>query len=120
MVQAVDELIRGVSAVATTRDGGAMNTPQWNARAREATPSHYVDDKDPPILELHGQADNIVPIQDARDFEAALERAHVPTLLVELPEQKHGFPVLGQTVALQPASCTTLKFLQLLQSAPPR
>ena len=117
MVQAVDELIEGVSVV---KEDGGMAAAEWDGRARAATPRHYVDGADPPILELHGQADNIVPIQDSRDLLAALEHVKVLSLLVELPEQKHGFPVLGRSATLQPASCTTLRFLQLLQSAPSR
>jgi len=120
MVQAVDELIEGVSVVATTKDGGAMDASAWSARAKEATPSHYVDKTDPPILQVHGQADNIVPIQDARDFDAVLRKAGVPALLVEIPEQKHGFPLLGWWPTLQPASCTALRFLEHLESSAAR
>jgi acetyl esterase/lipase len=117
MVQAVDELFQGASVV---KQGGGMPLATWNAEALAATPRRYVDGADPPILELHGEADPIVPIEDSRDLAAALDAAHVPALLVELPEQKHGFPVLGRSAALQPASCTTLRFLQLLQSAAAR
>ncbi len=117
MVQAVDELIEGVAAVSR---GSEMPAADYGAKARAATPSHFVDGADPPIVLVHGQADNIVPIQDSRDLKAALDRAKVPSVLVEIPEQKHGFPVLGWWPTLQPASCTVLRFLQALQAAPAR
>ncbi len=110
MRQAVDELLYGAQAF---RDGGVdESSADWMARAREATPSHIVGPMAPPMLLLHGAADNIVPVEDARDFAAALGRAGVPSLVIEVPEQGHGFPVLGRKAEIRPASCTVLHFLE--------
>ena len=104
MNQAVDELLR--------EDAGAL----WMAKAKEATPLHYVDARDPPMLFLHGAADPIVPIEDSRAMDRALREAHVPSLLIELPEEKHGFFVLGRRDSLRTASCTVLHFLETTAS----
>ncbi len=103
MQKAVDELLRV--------DGGPA---EWMAHARAATPANYVDSSDPPILLLHGHDDPIVPVQDSRDFERLLRRAHVPTRFVEVPGEKHGFFVLGRRAALRRASCTALRFLEVV------
>ncbi len=39
-----------------------------------ASPVRYVDPADPPVLTLHGTADPIVPVDQARRLHAALER----------------------------------------------
>jgi acetyl esterase/lipase len=104
MQQAVDELLR--------EDAGAL----WLQKAQAAGPLHYVDAQDPPMLFLHGVADPIVPIEDSRALDRALRDAHVPSLLIELPEEKHGFFVLGRRDGLRAASCTVLHFLETTAS----
>jgi len=119
MRQAVDELLYGVRRVACARnarcagpDGGIdEDGGDWLARAELATPSRIVTHDAPPMLLLAGTEDHIVPLADARDFAAALERSQVPHLLVEVPGQKHGFPVIGYEPSLRTSSCTMLRFL---------
>ncbi len=124
MRQAVDELLYGAKTFADEEDGGTgdhaaksdaferAHEGNWAMRANAATPGDYPLHGAPPMLLLQGAEDPIVPPADARDFDAALERAGVPHLLVELPDQKHGFPVLGHKPELKPASCTMLHFLE--------
>jgi acetyl esterase/lipase len=126
MRQAVDEFLYGVRRVACARSpygrcpgddaGVEEGSADWLAKARAATPSHLVRKDAPPMLILQGQDDNIVPPQDARDFAAALEHAGVPHLLVEVPGEKHGFPVIGYERALRTSSCTMLRFLSQIAS----
>lgn len=101
MVQAVDELLRV--------DGGPED---WDRRARMATPNHYVDERDAPVLLLHGTDDRVVPVSDSLTFSHLLEAAGVPTLVVELPGQDHGFAVLGKKESTRVATCTALAFLE--------
>ena len=68
------------------------------------------------MLLVHGAADPIVPIEDSRAMDRALRAAHVPSLLIELPDEKHGFFVLGRREALKTASCTVLHFLETTAS----
>ncbi len=100
MVQAVDELLRV--------DGGPEDCDK---RARSATPNHFVDSTDAPVLLLHGSDDRVVPASDSRAFSLLLEGAGVATLVVELPGQDHGFAVFGKKESIRPATCTALAFL---------
>lgn len=100
MQQAVDELLR--------EDAG----PARDAKAKAATPSHYVDASDAPVLLLHGSDDRVVPVSDSRAFASALEAAGVPALVVELPGQDHGFAVLAKKESVRAATCTALAFLE--------
>jgi acetyl esterase/lipase len=121
MRQAVDEFLYGAQTWAEAGvDGSApkdadefeRDRTDWSIRAVEATPSHHTLRGAPPMLLLQGAIDTIAPPADARDFAAALERAGVPHLVVELPGQGHGFPVLGHKAEVKPASCSTLHFLE--------
>ncbi len=117
MRQAVDEFLYGAQTWAEAGvDGSAdafeRDRTDWSIRAIEATPSHHTLKGAPPMLILQGAIDTIVPPADARDFASALERAGVSHLLVELPGQGHGFPVLGHKPEVKPASCSTLHFLE--------
>jgi len=123
MRQAVDELLYGARRVACARhpsqftcageDGPTVDEDagDWMTRARAATPSRLVAKGAPPMLLLGGTEDTIAPLADAHDFAAALERAGVPHYVLEVPGQKHGFPVLSREAPLRAVSCTTLRFL---------
>ncbi len=92
-------------------------TPEWAAIARRASPGTFLDETAPPFLLLHGGADTIVPVDDSRAFKRALDEHQVPALLVELPDQKHGFPVLGRRPDLARATCTAWDFLDRVLAA---
>lgn len=101
MLEAVEELLR--------TDAG---TPEWNVRGTAATPRTYLGvGSAPPILLLHGDADKVVPIDDSRTFQRALDAHGVPSLLVELHDQGHGFAVLGRKEPILRATCTAWAFL---------
>ena len=76
-----------------------------------ASPITHVDAGDPPMLIIHGAADHVVPVEDSREFAAALASAHVPSLYVELAGMQHGFLVLGSGGILRRSTCTTMAFL---------
>lgn len=105
MLQAVDELLR--------EDGG---DGPWFAAAHAATPLSYVTPDDPPMLLLHGTADAIVPIEDSRKLVRALQGAGIPSLLVEMPGEPHGYLLLGRKPSLLPATCTVLHFLETVSA----
>jgi acetyl esterase/lipase len=62
-----------------------------------ASPTTYIDAKDPPMLLIHGVNDHTVPIQQSRDFLAALRAKGVPAQLIEIPGVEHSF--IGTTPA---------------------
>jgi len=116
MRQAVDEFLFGAKTYKDLDGAIDEDGSDYLARAHDATPRHLVAPGAPPMLLLNGGSDAIVPIADARDFSTALDAAHVPNLVVELPDQGHGFSVLGHKPAVKPASCTTLRFLEQISA----
>ena len=48
-----------------------------------------------PVLLVHGEADDVVPVQRSRDAETALRAAHVPVEAVYVPRLGHGIDDTG-------------------------
>lgn len=67
---------------------------------REISPINHVSSDDPPTLIIHGDADKLVPIQQAEIFLAKLKKAGVETKLVVKPGAAHGWANLTQDVDL--------------------
>ncbi|WP_169972654.1 alpha/beta hydrolase [Tautonia rosea] len=61
---------------------------------REISPITHVSPDDPPTLILHGDADTLVPIQQAQSFLEALSAEGVETELVVKADAGHGWPEL--------------------------
>lgn len=58
--------------------------------ARQASPITYVSDDDPPFLLVHGDADPIVPYEQAEMFRDALKKAGVDVTLLTIKGGGHG------------------------------
>jgi acetyl esterase/lipase len=56
-----------------------------------ASPITHVDSADPPVLIIHGTADETVPVELSQKLYAALQAAGVEAEYVEIPEGGHGF-----------------------------
>ena len=54
--------------------GGVLSQEQ----IRRVSPITYVSADSPPVFTIHGTADTVVPVQHARNLEAALARHRVP------------------------------------------
>jgi acetyl esterase/lipase len=63
---------------------------------RAISPISHVSPDDPPTLIIHGNADNLVPIQQSERIVARLRAANVPVSLVVKPGAGHGWPDLGK------------------------
>lgn len=61
------------------------------AQADAASPITYVSAGCPPFLIMHGTNDNIIPVEQSRDFAAALKKAGCDVSFIELPGVGHGF-----------------------------
>lgn len=59
--------------------------------AAAASATTYIDAKDAPVLMIHGVNDKTVPIQQSRDYLAALRAKGVPAELIEVPGVDHSF-----------------------------
>ena len=55
-----------------------------------ASPVTHVTADDPPFLLIHGDADDVVPYENAEAMKAALERADVAVELLRIPGAGHG------------------------------
>lgn len=72
------------------------------AAARAASPITHVAAGFPPTLLIHGDADELVPVEASLRLHAALREAGVPVELHVYPEQPHAFdarPEFGRRVA---------------------
>ncbi len=58
--------------------------------ARRLSPLTYVRPDLPPILTIHGDADEMVPYSDATRLRRALDQARVPNQLLTVPGGHHG------------------------------
>jgi len=63
---------------------------------REISPIYWVNSKLPPTLIIHGDADKLVPIQQAETFVAKAKEAGATAKLVVKPGKQHGWPDLPQ------------------------
>lgn len=70
--------------------GGPVSTHQ--ALARRASPLYFVTGDAAPFLILHGDRDPLVPLQQSRELEAALQKAGVECTLQVVPGAGHGGP----------------------------
>ncbi len=58
-------------------------------RLEDASPIHFVKPGAPPFLLIHGDADELVPIEAAQELEKALQNAHVPVKLITIKGGTH-------------------------------
>lgn len=63
---------------------------------KEISPINHVSSDDPPMLIIHGDADFLVPIQQAQIFLAKLKAAGVETKLITKPKAGHGWANLNK------------------------
>jgi acetyl esterase/lipase len=69
--------------------GGPMSLHLEEAKA--ASPITYVSRDDPPFLHIHGTADTLVPLSQAEEFDAALDKAGVSSTLLKGEGAPHVF-----------------------------
>ena len=67
---------------------------------KEISPINFITVKMPPTLIIHGDADQLVPIQQAEIFEAKAKELGTTCDLVRRPGQVHGWPNIEKDVAL--------------------
>jgi acetyl esterase/lipase len=67
---------------------------------RKISPITHVSPDDPPTLIIHGDADKLVPIQQAEILVKKLKEAGVEAKLVTKPGAGHGWPDMAKDLAL--------------------
>ncbi|RWA21625.1 hypothetical protein MBRU_14210 [Mycolicibacterium brumae DSM 44177] len=65
---------------------------------REASSVNHVRPDAPPFFVLHGDADSLIPVEEAREFVQELSEASTsPVVYAEIPGAQHGFDFFGST-----------------------
>ena len=67
---------------------------------REISPIYHISEDDPPTLIIHGGADQLVPIQQAKLMIAALKKADIESKLVVREGAGHGWASIGKDFEL--------------------
>lgn len=80
----------GTAAVVSFLDRVPTPNPDDQKVYRIASPISHVSSSSPPVLLLHGDADDTVPYQQSVAMEAALAKVNVPVKLVRVPGGAHG------------------------------
>ena len=68
-------------------------------KLEDVSPISFADANDPPIMQVHGDADNIVPILHARNMHERLKSVGVKTELVVIEGANHGVAGAGPQVS---------------------
>ena len=69
-----------------------------DAIARDISPINHVTADDPPTLIIHGDADKLVPIQQAEIIVAKFREVGVEAKLIPKPGAAHGWPRMDQEI----------------------
>jgi acetyl esterase/lipase len=67
---------------------------------REISPFYYVSSNLPPVLIIHGDADELVPIQQAEIFVEKAKASGATARLIVRPGAAHGWPDMLQDIVL--------------------
>lgn len=67
-----------------------INTMLGNSSKSYASPTTYIDAKDPPFLLIHGDQDAVVPLSQSIEFQQALQAKNVQSELVIVKNAGHG------------------------------
>lgn len=74
---------------------------QFYYGSSEESPSTYVNEKAPPFFLMHGDHDNLVPVDGTRQFAQALRNVSKnPIVYAELPNATHNFDLLNSVRSL--------------------
>jgi acetyl esterase/lipase len=87
------------SALTTARIAALLgcDATSCDAAERAASPITYVKREEPPLLLIHGTADDEVSVEQTKRMSAALEAAKAPAETLLLPGSNHG--LFGKTLA---------------------
>ena len=67
-------------------------------RITDVSPISFASDDDPPVMQVHGDADNIVPIEHARRLDKRLQKTGVKSELVIVKDGTHAVAGAGLKV----------------------
>jgi dipeptidyl aminopeptidase/acylaminoacyl peptidase len=77
-----------------------VNADEQKAIAKEMSPIYWVTKDAPPTLIIHGDADNLVPLEQSQRMIKKLAEAKVPAKLEVRKGKGHGWPDATPDVAM--------------------
>jgi acetyl esterase/lipase len=81
--------------------GPRSDTPEERQKlGREVSPIYFVHSNMAPVLIIHGDADKLVPIQQAQSFVKRCEEVGTPAKLVVREGKEHGWPDMAKDMEL--------------------
>ena len=98
----VDAVGVGILAAFKPAFGALAETPEGRrSLGREISPINFVSSHLPPILIIHGDADTLVPIQQAESFVKKAQEAGAKNVkLIVRAGKQHGWPEIGADLTL--------------------
>ncbi len=85
--------------------GYAPGTPAADLEERlvkDVSPITFASKDDPPVMQVHGDADVVVPIEHAKTLDQRLREVGVATSLVIVPNGRHNVAGAGDSVTQEP------------------
>ncbi len=81
--------------------GPRSDTPEERQKlGREVSPIYFVHSNMAPVLIIHGDADKLVPIQQAQSFVKRCQEVGTPAKLVVREGKEHGWPDMAKDMEL--------------------
>jgi acetyl esterase/lipase len=81
--------------------GPASDTPEGRQKlGKEVSPIYFITPQLPPTLIIHGDADKLVPMQQAETFVQRAKEAGATAKLIVKPGAAHGWPNIGPDIAV--------------------
>ena len=81
--------------------GPRADTPEERAKlGREISPIYFIHSNQAPVLIIHGDADKLVPIYQARMFVKRCQEMGCIAKLIEREGKEHGWPDMGKDMSL--------------------
>jgi acetyl esterase/lipase len=81
--------------------GPRADTPEERVKlGREISPIYFIHSNQAPVLIIHGDADKLVPIYQARMFVKRCQEMGCTAKLIEREGKEHGWPEMGKDMTL--------------------
>jgi dipeptidyl aminopeptidase/acylaminoacyl peptidase len=84
------------------------------AFTRSVSPMFYVNEKNPPVFIVHGDADPIVPYSESVELHKALTDAGIKTVFITVPGGEHGKFTKEKNQEINESIITFLKDIKVI------
>jgi len=94
------EQARQLMLQVTAPHGPSLSPDEFDQLLFQLSPARHVTSQAPPFLLIHGDADQVVPLQQSEVMLHALQAAGVPSELIVKPGEGHLWPTIHEEVQL--------------------